>query len=133
MKCNARQLAKALGVQTSTITRNIDKGKISANKDAANNWEIDVAEVMRVYGDRVEADLHGNLTSKVAKQSDANAEDYRFWKMKAEFLEQRLADIEKDREQDRLQVDRMHELYKDTVRLLEAPRSKGWLTRLLGS
>lgn len=133
MKYTARQLATLLGVQTSTITRQIDKGKISAGKNDQGKWEIDASEIVRAYGDRVTTDLHGNIALVVAKQSDANGADYSMLQMEVEFLKKRLADREKDLAKAEQVADRMHELFKDTVQRLEAPRPKSWLARLLGS
>ena len=133
MKYTARQLAMLLDVQTSTITRQIDKGKISAGKNDQGNWEIDASEIVRVYGDRVAPDLQGNIALIVAKQSEANSHDCDMLQMEIEFLKKRLADREKDLEKAEQVADRMHELFKDTVQRLEAPRSKGWLARLFGA
>ena len=132
MKYNAGQLAKVLGVQTSTITRAIDKGRISAKKDEARNWKIDVSEIVRVYGDRLEVDSQGKLALKVAKPDDASAEDWRYWKVKAEFLEQLLADRSNEIERVVKDRDSWQELAKDTMRRLEPPKPRGWLSWLRG-
>lgn len=133
MKYTARQLATLLGVQTSTITRQIDKGKVSAGKNDQGKWEIDASEIVRAYGDRVTTDLHGNIALSVARQSDANSYNYSALQMEIEFLKKRLADREKDLAKAEQAADRMHELFKDTVQRLEAPKSKGWLARLFSS
>lgn len=63
MKHSARQLANVLGVQTSTITRDIQKRRISAEKNDRGEWQIDASEVVRVYGDRVALDEQGNIAA----------------------------------------------------------------------
>lgn len=49
MKYTAGQAAKATGVATATITRAIKSGKISGRKDETGSWEIDPAELHRVF------------------------------------------------------------------------------------
>lgn len=49
MKLSAAKAAQEVGKSTATITRAIEKGKISAVKDANGAWEIDPAELFRVF------------------------------------------------------------------------------------
>jgi hypothetical protein len=49
MKHTAGTAAKAVGKTKSTITKAIASGKISAVKNDSGAWEIDVAELHRVY------------------------------------------------------------------------------------
>lgn len=49
MKYTAGQAAKAAGVATATITRALKSGKISGRKDESGAWEIDPAELHRVF------------------------------------------------------------------------------------
>lgn len=130
MKYSAYRLANLLGVQTSTITRHIDKGKVSAKKNDLGSWEIEASEIARAYADDISIDLQGNLVPKIVMQSEANTHDVSVLQMKIEFLEKRLADREKDLEKAETAADRMHELFKDTVRRLEPPKTRGWLARL---
>ena len=46
---SAGQAAKAAGVSTATITRAIKRGRISAAKNNAGSWNIDPAELHRVF------------------------------------------------------------------------------------
>lgn len=130
MKYTATQLANLIGVQTSTVTRHIEKGKVSAKKNDQDNWEIEASEIARAYADRITIDLQGNIALNVAKQSETNRTDVSMLQMKVEFLEKRLADREKDLEKADQAANRMHELFKDTVRRLEPPKTRGWLVRL---
>jgi excisionase family DNA binding protein len=49
MYYSVRQAAEATGKTKPTILRAIQKGKISAKKDEHGEWEIDPAELHRVY------------------------------------------------------------------------------------
>lgn len=49
MKYSASKAAEAVGKSTATITRAIEKHKISAVKDDNGAWEIDAAELHRVF------------------------------------------------------------------------------------
>lgn len=49
MKYTAGEAATATGLNTATITRAIKKGRISATKSDAGAWQIDPAELHRVF------------------------------------------------------------------------------------
>jgi excisionase family DNA binding protein len=49
MTYSVKQAAEAIGKTKPTILRAIQKGKISAKKDDHGEWEIDPAELHRVY------------------------------------------------------------------------------------
>ena len=49
MKYTAGEAASATGLNTATITRAIKKGRISANKLENGAWQIDPAELHRVF------------------------------------------------------------------------------------
>lgn len=49
MQYTANQAAELTGKNVATITRAIKSGKLSASKDAAGAWQIDGAELSRVY------------------------------------------------------------------------------------
>lgn len=66
MQYSANQAAEATGKNVATITRAIKSGKLSATKDTSGAWQIDAAELSRVYPLRTQS-LH-NLTM----QNDAN-------------------------------------------------------------
>lgn len=71
MKHSARQLAIVLGVQPSTITRDIKKGRLAANKNEKGEYEIDASEIVRVYPDRVKVDDAGNIAAKAKMHDEA--------------------------------------------------------------
>ena len=49
MKYTAGEAATATGLNTATITRAIKKGRISATKSETGAWQIDPAELHRVF------------------------------------------------------------------------------------
>lgn len=65
MLYSIRQAAEATGKTKPTILRAIQKSKISARKDEHGEWEIDPAELHRVYpaaSEDISADTAGNGT-----------------------------------------------------------------------
>jgi hypothetical protein len=74
MKYTATQLATALGIQTSTVTRHIKKGKLAAAKNDNGEYEIDAAEVVRAYPDRATVDDAGNIARQGTMQDEATEE-----------------------------------------------------------
>lgn len=47
-----RQAAAAFTVSRTTLTKDLEKGKVSGAKDEAGQWQIDAAELARVYKPR---------------------------------------------------------------------------------
>src|ERR1700748_2219300 len=69
MYYSVRQAAEATGKTKPTILRAIQKGKISAKKDEHGEWEIDPAELHRVYdpvpaGPDTHTDANGTADSR---------------------------------------------------------------------
>jgi hypothetical protein len=98
MKYTATQLATALGVQTSTVTRHIKKGKLSAAKNDNGEYEIDAAEIVRAYPDRATVDDAGNIARQVSMQDKATGEEadaIALWRTKLEAAERLLVERER--------------------------------------
>jgi AraC-like DNA-binding protein len=74
VRYSARQLAMILGVQPSTITRDIKRGKLSASRDERGGYSIDSSEIARAYADRVTVDDAGNVAATGRTQRDATAD-----------------------------------------------------------
>ena len=69
MYYSVKQAAEAVGKTKPTILRAIQKGKISAKKDEHGEWEIDPAELHRVYepvpaGTDTHTDANGTADSR---------------------------------------------------------------------
>jgi len=65
MQYSANQAAEVTGKNVATITRAIKSGKLSATKDASGAWQIDGAELSRVFPLRAQS-LHGLTMQKDA-------------------------------------------------------------------
>ena len=124
MQYSANQAAEATGKNVATITRAIKSGKLSATKDTSGAWQIDGAELSRVYPLRTQS--LQNLTM----QSDANITQ-RDKFTEANALREELAAL---RERDRLK-DTLLENYVTQMADLKEDRDK-WrqqATNLLAS
>jgi hypothetical protein len=47
-----REATRRFAVSRATLNKHLAKGKVSGSRDAAGHWQIDVAELMRVYPPR---------------------------------------------------------------------------------
>lgn len=90
--------AKATGMTKSAISKAIQKGRISAKKDELGRFEIDPAELHRVY-----APLPASEKSE-REQTLEVATENRELKAKLEGLNQLLAEIRDDRDHWRRQA-----------------------------
>ena len=100
MKYSAGQAAKAVGVAKSTITKAISSGKISASKDVHGAWEIDPAELHRVYAPKPSK-------SVATEQSSPPMENSREIEHLTKLLsvaERQIEDIKEDRNEWRKQA-----------------------------
>lgn len=69
MKYTAGKAAKAAGVATATITRALKSGKISGQKDENGAWEIDPAELHRVFPPVAQQDHESHFLKHAATPS----------------------------------------------------------------
>ena len=89
--------AKETGKSKTTIKRSIDKGRLSAKKNEAGEWQIDPAELHRVYPvsvPKVEQNLQGELHAahKRITELERNIQDLRddrdHWRQESEDWKQ---------------------------------------------
>lgn len=93
MKYSAAQAAKEVGRSTATITRAIEKGKLSAAKDENGAWQIDPAELHRVFERKPD--------EKPDMQRGANpqkGDENRGLERLVDTLQEQLRDMREDRE-----------------------------------
>lgn len=94
MKFSAAQAAKQVGRSTATITRAIEKRKLSAEKDGNGAWQIEASELYRVFAPAkpenptMQRTEKANETGGLQADLDLMAEKLR----SAEALNDRLAD-----------------------------------------
>lgn len=117
---NLMSAAAAAGVNRSTVLRAIKAGRISAQRDSNNNWEIDPAEFHRVFPALPSA-------AAVIPQQDPQQTDGQVALLRnlVEQLRNDLVAREEDhrkREQDlRQERDRWHDAFQAAQRQLPAP------------
>lgn len=71
---SASQAGKAVGKSTTTITRAIEKGRISAVKDDNGAWQIDASELYRVFAPASPASPPMQRDAKLYENRDVEAE-----------------------------------------------------------
>lgn len=121
MQITIKELQTQWGVARSTVYKHIKQGLISR----LDNGLIDVAEVVRVYGEP------SQTTQRNIKKSVIDNTETAILKEKIAFLEAQLAQAEKREEWLKGQV----ETAQETIKLLEHKQSqkKGLFGRLLGA
>ena len=122
--------AKATGLNKSTVLRAIKSGKISAAKDEHGEWQIDPAELHRVYPPVADAPRRTSAEQRHATlgAADAAALEAQIASLKyvAALMREQLEDVRKDRDAWRSQAE-------GNQRLLTAARPRGGVrSRLFG-
>ena len=125
MAITIQEIQKQWGISRATVYKHIKAGKLSR----LPNGQVDLAEVLRVYGEP------SKNTGRYKKTSAVESQDNTLLIEKIAFLELQLAQAEKREEWLRGQV----ETAQETIKLLEhkqtsaQPGKKGLLGRLLGA
>lgn len=96
------QAAKATGKQKSTILDAIRAGKISASKDEHGRYQIDPAELHRVYPPTVRPEQ--DTTQPSPQATDLLEQKIRFLEREVSRLEQTADDLREDRDHWRRQA-----------------------------
>ena len=94
MKYTAGKAAEAAGLAKSTITKAISSGKLSAVKNANGAWEIDAAELHRVFPPKQSETVSIEQTATPAE----NTHEIEFLKKQLEAAQEQIDDIKKDRD-----------------------------------
>lgn len=105
MKYTAGQAAKAAGVATSTITKALEKGKISGAKDDNGAWQIDPAELHRVYPPKATQASESPSVER-DERPEKEAENRGLERLVATLQEQ-IRDLREDRDGWRQQAERL--------------------------
>lgn len=106
------EAAKATGKDKSTISRAIKKGTISAGKDAHERYDIDPAELHRVYPPKSEATGEQPLrngSNALVVYGEATPDFFEFHRMQheLELAQKRIKELEADRDRWHKQADRL--------------------------
>jgi hypothetical protein len=112
------QAAKATGKSKPTISNAIESGRLSASKDAFGRWQIDPAELHRVYPPDLTA---SNDSEHQSRQTDGiNSAEVVRLKATVEGLEKLCRQIEDERDSLRTQLAEANEERRTTLRQLTA-------------
>ena len=139
MKFTVGTAAKETGKAKSTISRYISKGKISAVKTKGGSYEIDAAELFRVFP-RVERSNSSGNSQMERSATHKNADETGVLKAKLEALqeerERERRQLEQTIEDLRRRLDAESEERRNLTLMLthqtEAPKKKTVLNRLFG-
>lgn len=112
MSYSLKQAAEATRKSKPTILRAIQSGKISAKKDDNGEWQIDPAELHRVYPVASNDD-----TRTDAQQDNETVNETALLRREIEIRDERLASMAEERERERRQVE---ETISDLRRRLDA-------------
>jgi hypothetical protein len=120
--------AKAIGLNRSTVLRAIKSGKISAAKDEHGEWQIDPAELHRVYPPVAEAPERTGAQQRHATSGEAEAAarveaQIALLNALTALMKDQLDDVRKDRDAWRSQAE-------GNQRLLTVAQRRGVLSRL---
>jgi hypothetical protein len=100
MPYSLKQAATATGKSKPTILRAIQSGKISAEKDEQGEWQIDPAELHRVYEPVIERIGSDETIWNDTQQADSPVETA-LLRAEVQQMRERFASLEIDRERDR--------------------------------
>lgn len=112
MKLTLTQAAKEAGVSKSTLSRAIDKGRLSANKDDFGRFQIDPSELFRVFNPVARIDSKSQQEERGATHSEAFKtavleQEIEHLKATLAMLQEREVDLKSDRDNWRDQAQRL--------------------------
>jgi hypothetical protein len=99
MPLSLSEAAKATGTNRTTILRAIKSGKLSASRNAHDQWEVDPGELHRVYppvAARTEGDRNASHYRAQIKEAEQSAQIAAL-RDAAELMRAQLADVREDR------------------------------------
>jgi hypothetical protein len=122
MAYNLVSAAASTGVNRSTILRSIKAGRISAQRDATGGWQIEPAELHRVFPAVAQGDAE-----PAQQAAQPESDQVALLRNMISMMERRVEDLQQER-------DRWHEAFQGAQRLLPAPATprNGIFRRLMG-
>ncbi len=113
MAYSLREAAEAVGKGKPAILKAIQSGKISAQKDPNGEWQIEPAELHRVYPP-VSKETISEAGSKEPKATIGNGNGNSLLQQEVQFLREKLVDYERLREDERRDLSgRIEDLRRD--------------------
>lgn len=99
MAYTLKEAAEAAGVQKPALSKALKSGKISGTKNEHGEWQIEPAELHRVYP--VVSGHSSDAVSKKPEETIGNTNGNSLLEHEIQFLRERLADIERMTENER--------------------------------
>jgi hypothetical protein len=134
MSYSLSQAAEACRVNRTTISRAIKQGKLSATKDAHDYWQVEPAELHRVYPPaeaRTKGARNGSHYRAHVAEAALNMQ-VTVLKETADLLRDQLDDVRKDRDLWRDQAAAVTRQLADQSAKAVQPAARPWWKRLAG-
>jgi hypothetical protein len=138
MPYSLKQAAAAVGKQKPAILKAIQSGKISAQKDANGQWQIEPVELHRVYppvSDRSIAETVPTASETVSvetRETIGNTNGNSLLRQEVQFLREKLSDLERMTDTERRQLsEQIADLRGERDRLLKVVEEQASSFRLL--
>jgi hypothetical protein len=113
MTYSLRQAAEAVGKGKPAVLKAIKSGRISATRNELGEWQIDPAELHRVYPP-VSKEMASETSSKGPKETIGNPDGNSLLAQELQFLREKLADLERTGDEQRRQLsDQIEDLRRD--------------------
>ena len=122
--------AAAAGLNKTTVLRAIKSGKISGTKTETGEWQVEAAELHRVYPPVARTELRTDAAQRDAAPSDMPTDLET--RLRASLAEQRLSDLKSALADMREQRDKWQAQAERLAGLLPDNRPKSWWKRLAG-
>ena len=100
MTYSLREASEAVGKGKPAILKAIQSGKISAEKDEHGEWQIEPSELHRVYPP-LPTETASAPSSEETEATAGNGKGNRLLEQEIRFLREKLADVQRLREDDR--------------------------------
>lgn len=100
------EAAKAVGKSKATLSKAIKSGRISAHKNEDGSFSIEPSELHRVYPP-TPSETVSSEHQETSKSEKVNTHEIIELRIKLEAAEQRISDLEEDREHWRQQANRL--------------------------
>lgn len=123
-KISVSNAAKMVGVSRATFYRHIDEKSITTEQDNRGNKVIDVAELIRIYGDSLKTLEDIEAAKKLKKDKSETTQDSKNLSIESELLKDKLKNLESEREREREQLTNQIEDLKTRLEKTEEQRIK---------
>ena len=123
-KVSASNAAKMVGVSRATFYRHIEEKSISTEEDKKGNKVVDVAELIRVYGDNLKTLEEVEKAKRKKKKNNETSQDNKSNAAELALLKEKVRILETERERERGQLAEQIEDLKGRLEGTEKQRIK---------